>query len=106
MRNAKCGMRNCSAEVEPGMRPVEPMPALQFRIPHSALRIKWLILAEHTLGPPAESIPGTGCSCSLLPPPCSLYSACSPLPRSEEHTSELQSPMYLVCRLLLEKKKP
>src|SRR5437762_9661694 len=29
----------------------------------------------------------------------------APLPRSrsEEHTSELQSPMYLVCRLLLEK---
>src|SRR6202158_4828475 len=25
------------------------------------------------------------------------------LPRSEEHTSELQSPRYLVCRLLLEK---
>src|SRR5437879_9448379 len=25
--------------------------------------------------------------------------------RSEEHSSELQSPMYLVCRLLLEKKK-
>src|SRR3712207_8127002 len=28
-----------------------------------------------------------------------------PLPRSEEHTSELQSRQYLVCRLLLEKKK-
>src|SRR5436189_344604 len=28
-----------------------------------------------------------------------------PALRSEEHTSELQSPMYLVCRLLLEKKK-
>src|SRR5690348_6670586 len=27
------------------------------------------------------------------------------LPRSEEHTSELQSPVHLVCRLLLEKKK-
>src|SRR5437764_3503712 len=27
-----------------------------------------------------------------------------PVERSEEHTSELQSPMYLVCRLLLEKK--
>src|SRR2546425_6159380 len=26
--------------------------------------------------------------------------------RSEEHTSELQSLAYLVCRLLLEKKKP
>src|SRR4051794_41696223 len=28
-----------------------------------------------------------------------------PPPRSEEHTSELQSPVHLVCRLLLEKKK-
>src|SRR3712207_8764493 len=39
--------------------------------------------------------------------------AAAPLPdfaalqrRSEEHTSELQSRQYLVCRLLLEKKKP
>src|SRR5437762_3931316 len=47
--------------------------------------------------------------------PCSEYmflddSACNLaslnlMKRSEEHTSELQSPMYLVCRLLLEKKK-
>src|SRR5258707_5524498 len=29
----------------------------------------------------------------------------SPVVRSEEHTSELQSRQYLVCRLLLEKKK-
>src|SRR5256884_9764695 len=29
----------------------------------------------------------------------------SPTPRSEEHTSELQSRLHLVCRLLLEKKK-
>src|SRR5690348_17686821 len=29
----------------------------------------------------------------------------SPIDRSEEHTSELQSPVHLVCRLLLEKKK-
>src|SRR5437762_9090832 len=33
------------------------------------------------------------------------WNAREQLPRSEEHTSELQSPMYLVCRLLLEKKK-
>src|SRR3712207_8892329 len=32
---------------------------------------------------------------------CYFYSI-----RSEEHTSELQSRQYLVCRLLLEKKKP
>src|SRR5579863_8283724 len=30
---------------------------------------------------------------------------CFQSPRSEEHTSELQSPVHLVCRLLLEKKK-
>src|SRR2546422_6922355 len=30
----------------------------------------------------------------------------APLRRSEEHTSEIQSPLHLVCRLLLEKKKP
>src|SRR3989441_6437577 len=32
------------------------------------------------------------------------FTTCSKL-RSEEHTSELQSLAYLVCRLLLEKKK-
>src|SRR5690625_6093926 len=32
-------------------------------------------------------------------------SAAAPSPRSEEHTSELQSRGHLVCRLLLEKKK-
>src|SRR5437762_11350607 len=32
------------------------------------------------------------------------WSVQSVMVRSEEHTSELQSPMYLVCRLLLEKK--
>src|SRR5437879_8693942 len=34
----------------------------------------------------------------------SWNSSKAPSKRSEEHTSELQSPMYLVCRLLLEKK--
>src|SRR5258708_9499415 len=36
-------------------------------------------------------------------PPSSA--ACCGCSRSEEHTSELQSPDHLVCRLLLEKKK-
>src|SRR5574337_551244 len=35
----------------------------------------------------------------------SYHKAYSGSPRSEEHTSELQSPLNLVCRLLLEKKK-
>ena len=34
----------------------------------------------------------------------SCFSPFSPFTRSEEHTSELQSRQYLVCRLLLEKK--
>src|SRR2546425_9395305 len=33
------------------------------------------------------------------------YRTAAPTTRSEEHTSELQSLAYLVCRLLLEKKK-
>src|SRR3712207_7338399 len=34
-----------------------------------------------------------------------VYDKFAPEQRSEEHTSELQSRQYLVCRLLLEKKK-
>src|SRR5256885_5905065 len=37
--------------------------------------------------------------------PCARPSSCCMPKRSEEHTSELQSPCNLVCRLLLEKKK-
>src|SRR5690348_17475151 len=41
-----------------------------------------------------------------LTEPDSLLAIRSLFPsRSEEHTSELQSPVHLVCRLLLEKKK-
>src|SRR3712207_8273121 len=37
--------------------------------------------------------------------PYEIFSRIGPRVRSEEHTSELQSRQYLVCRLLLEKKK-
>src|SRR2546422_8528416 len=36
---------------------------------------------------------------------CGARRASRPVVRSEEHTSELQSRLHLVCRLLLEKKK-
>src|SRR3712207_8657329 len=42
---------------------------------------------------------------SRRPRPQVCLSARVPTDRSEEHTSELQSRQYLVCRLLLEKKK-
>src|SRR5258708_28721448 len=37
--------------------------------------------------------------------PCCWWRLAASSTRSEEHTSELQSPDHLVCRLLLEKKK-
>src|SRR3712207_8468752 len=40
-----------------------------------------------------------------LPADCRAARRAGHRPRSEEHTSELQSRQYLVCRLLLEKKK-
>src|SRR6476620_3692711 len=42
---------------------------------------------------------------ACLPRRSPTHSKDSRSPRSEEHTSELQSRQYLVCRLLLEKKK-
>src|SRR5438876_4477787 len=44
-------------------------------------------------------------SLSPWPEEFGLEQRAHPLERSEEHTSELQSPVHLVCRLLLEKKK-
>src|SRR5947209_10816124 len=42
--------------------------------------------------------------CEKACPPRAITIEYEPLHRSEEHTSELQSRQYLVCRLLLEKK--
>src|SRR3712207_8276099 len=56
------------------------------------------LLAAGRSAPPA-SCPGT----ELRPVPFPMRRTADA--RSEEHTSELQSRQYLVCRLLLEKKK-
>src|SRR3712207_8166805 len=52
--------------------------------------------------PPRRSSPRwrTGCGCGTGSPRTAWTTS-----RSEEHTSELQSRQYIVCRLLLEKKK-
>src|SRR3712207_7675268 len=57
--------------------------------------------------PPASASPWaerSGCRSSASSSSTSSCRSCSGA-RSEEHTSELQSRQYLVCRLLLEKKK-
>src|SRR5687768_17831902 len=47
----------------------------------------------------------TNSSVRSLPSGSCRWSCSPPAGRSEEHTSELQSRLHLVCRLLLEKKK-
>src|SRR5690242_21255483 len=47
----------------------------------------------------------TGARFALLPPDNATGNFTKVVQRSEEHTSELQSHVNLVCRLLLEKKK-
>src|SRR5258707_6119430 len=77
-------------------------PRIHFRQPHPIclwLDAPWRRQAvnDGDLGPP-QSLAG---SKALF----ARRMVWGPQPRSEEHTSELQSRQYLVCRLLLEKKK-
>src|SRR5437762_5704652 len=72
-----------------------------FRSPHLVAALEWLLRAQ-------DATPDGGLSRGYSLVRHSHYGRrgwqpCYP-ERSEEHTSELQSPMYLVCRLLLEKK--
>src|SRR3989441_9496821 len=53
---------------------------------------------------PSSSAPSCTTRLAVVTLPCTRPDACRAA-RSEEHTSELQSLAYLVCRLLLEKKK-
>src|SRR5437763_3774572 len=76
-----------------GKRPLSISAVLAIKNPKPTYR--------STLGRPC--VTGTKGFASRLPP--GAVEDDSSLSRSEEHTSELQSPMYLVCRLLLEKKK-
>src|SRR5438105_11943759 len=59
-----------------------------------------------TPGPNTDSLPSTFTSATTRPTtPPRRSVCCRRKRRSEEHTSELQSRVDLVCRLLLEKKK-
>src|SRR3712207_6894437 len=60
---------------------------------------------EHGVSRPAPRDTGGLSACAASSARCHRSRAPVLPPRSEEHTSELQSRQYLVCRLLLEKKK-
>src|SRR5256885_13282662 len=77
---------------------------------HDALPICCAGLRPRTARPTGPAhLPRTPCALHgvrQLPPCGGLWRRrTATLSRSEEHTSELQSPCNLVCRLLLEKKK-
>src|SRR5258708_24825835 len=61
--------------------------------------------ARKAASPPAQASMKSPSARYILAASAPLKPASSTAPRSEEHTSELQSPDHLVCRLLLEKKK-
>src|SRR3712207_8695267 len=72
-----------------------------FIAPHAAK----LNANSHLTSPTSSESHSCLISLSIAPPgDASLSQSLSDI-RSEEHTSELQSRQYLVCRLLLEKKK-
>src|SRR2546430_10415183 len=52
-----------------------------------------------------EALPSSGGTLAVIGVPMAEFMKLTKIPRSEEHTSELQSQSNLVCRLLLEKKK-
>src|SRR5258708_14219110 len=65
-----------------------------------SLSMAWVV------GSPAGTITHITRGFEVKPATNSSQELAPTAPRSEEHTSELQSPDHLVCRLLLEKKKP
>src|SRR3712207_7449627 len=64
-----------------------------------------LVGVDYTTSPAPTIIGEAGVHIPVIPSLGATITEISPASRSEEHTSELQSRQYLVCRLLLEKKK-
>src|SRR2546425_4128168 len=81
---------------------------LAARSAHSASSSEYIVSIEIMSTPPSTS--PRICASNVASNSSRVYSPIGFMnlpvgPRSEEHTSELQSLAYLVCRLLLEKKK-
>src|SRR2546425_3949192 len=81
---------------EPGGAPREPIPKLLMLPPQSPKTREWAARVK-------AGVPGL--EVVVAEDAAAARAAIADADRSEEHTSELQSLAYLVCRLLLEKKK-
>src|SRR3712207_7025014 len=86
-----------------GLRPKSPMLELGFRITdldtNLIARQSWLVWDDFYMNE-WEDVPPV---VREMHTKSGLFEEARALGRSEEHTSELQSRQYLVCRLLLEK---
>src|SRR5258707_1228339 len=98
--------RNPSAYAPPTMspRPAAPSRYLFFFFNDTATT-EIYTLSLHDALPICRGRRPAGCRCPRTLSPGTWPLPAPPSGRSEEHTSELQSRQYLVCRLLLEKKK-
>src|SRR5699024_11837051 len=92
-------------------RSESPTPTRQIRPPRYSLSSSALsYLRPISVESPSSCTSLSAQATQLRPPHRSFRrerrrSSCKPSPRSEEHTSELQSRFDLVCRLLLEQHK-
>src|SRR5207244_9552365 len=90
----------------PASRPGPHPPVPSFPTRRSSDLTKQAVPHERTVRTAAARASGAEEASSVLcaPSPCVRLRIAATTSRSEEHTSELQSPDHLVCRLLLEKK--
>src|SRR5258708_32053098 len=109
-RNGRVGRINGRSRVSPSRlivgRMIERTPS-SIGIETRSRKLLHIRQAE-TVGamPSCPAYAGVPILVSSMSPSCPMRgSRTEPQVRSEEHTSELQSPDHLVCRLLLEKKK-
>src|SRR2546429_1955565 len=75
---------------------------LMIRRPPRSTLFPYTTLFRSALNEALERLPGDR---ELMFQRAAYWDRCGDAQRSEEHTSELQSRLHLVCRLLLEKKK-
>src|SRR5712675_1427002 len=97
---ATMGMRSAGVTVSASIAYIQPTP-LEPQNTRAPQALACLTISNCECSPSAMMY-----SQSISPLETSLAMYCITVSRSEEHTSELQSRLHLVCRLLLETKKP
>src|SRR5438445_8232727 len=101
-----CGQNECSAHTSAVTGFVASLPSDSASVPGAAYtpRCEWSSISPGVTYLPVPSTTTASLGASTFAPTATIRPSLNRTERSEEHTSELQSRQYLVCRLLLEKK--